>query len=290
VRLRAATAATAIAICCSCCSLFTSLSGFSNGDDDSAGKADGASVDALSVPEGSVSGDGGNNSSVDANTPFCTAHATAAFCADFDRVSKFDETWTGDDIDPTSTVAFAESTFTSSPRSLRVALPAKGPGIFYALLSKTVNTTERRPLRLELDLFVTQPIWAGTGNVSFFSIGYSGPQLDVSQELFLNSDNTSALTTRVKRDEPNSLQFSANAIALPRNQWVHVKVETNFKTGGDGFVRIWFNDQEVVNKVNTLYQAGAHEYAYVNIGFGRYDNGATPAFEAFYDNVLFDFF
>lgn len=270
------------------CSLFTSLNGFSTGDGEGESKDGSTSPDGVGPNNDGASTDGGTNNPPDANAAFCTSRTSAAFCADFDSVKKFDENWSDQDIDPSSNLSIVDAKFASSPRSLRVAMPAKTQGTFYALIGKKLNTSTRRSLRLELDLFVTEPMWSGTGNVSFFSLGYYGPQLEVSQELFLNSDDTSALTTRVKREEPDSLEFTRNDVALPRDQWVHVKVETDFSTAG-GFVRIWFNDQQVVNKVGTTYQSGAHDVAFLNIGFSRYNNGNTPAFEAFYDNVLLDF-
>jgi len=278
------------------CSLFTGLDGFSDGP---APTPDGGGV-ASESGTGLGEGGGADSSSgfvpppIDAATPFCPTRTGVKFCSDFDRLVNLEDEWTRQVREGNNNirVGFETSRSVSASRSLRIFMPALGGGTFYGLLEKRfTDVLDRPPIRLNFDIYMPKPNFAGTGNVSLFSFGFYGPadnQAEISQEMFLNAGGDMALTTLLRRAEPNRYEFTPATAPLANDRWAHVRFETNMKTGAGSYVRIWFDEVLVLDKTGTAYMAGPHEYMYFALGFGRYDNGATPEFEAFYDNVVLE--
>lgn len=103
----------------SACSLFTSLEGFSAGEESSPGSTDAwpPDADATATDASTLdAGDGGDTS------PFCASlKSPLALCEDFDSEPLFDG-WTVREVGDGSNVATTTSTFRSAPKALRAEI------------------------------------------------------------------------------------------------------------------------------------------------------------------------
>jgi len=259
------------------------------------GLASGAG-DAAAPTDSGVADAGSGDATARDDAGVCeSAHV---FCSNFDIgdvvVDGAKQTFVGwvFSTDDVGTVGPVTNRFVSKPRSVRATLPAVGGGFYKQAFMTRGITMSWRPTRVEFDMYVKRPAWSPTdGNVTIFALGFSP---DIALTYFLKEgggDLTLKLGTNTATP-PNNITLYTGATAPEFDRWVHVRIDA-VPNPTNGSFSVLFDGMSAAFKSGLTFDMrnamtpGANVYA--ELGMRRYNNGPTPAFEIYYDNVTLDF-
>lgn len=274
---RALVAAGAIAL--GACSALTSFDGLRGGVADGGSTPADASVeDVASRVDGGVAGDAGvdarpRDSGADASTiadagPFCDGFPAAIVCSDFETppvARGFESLQLSGDGSGTASANEAKS----GVMSFRTSLPG-GAVLAGAELKHTLSTS-LAAVRVTYDVFVDGPPMGELELTSWQTTG--GRQFVVT----LSADKT-----RLCTESPAATRSCVELAALPRDQWVKVRLTmTNLKSGSPT-ARLNIDGVDVATRTFDPFTIDYHLMA---IGFWNNSSGAGTAY---IDDVVID--
>ena len=252
------------------CTLLVSTENLAGtGEPTEAGAVDGSSAGA-DAEAGRIEPDASPPArDAEAGSP-CTG-SVHAFCDDFDRASPPATGWTFGRVDPGSELSLREDRSRSAPKALfarNARRPASAGVATYATVNKNILGPWRRFVA-EFDMYLVAPMWmAGDINAGVVCFGFRS-----------SSDGKEAC---VSINEASITAGGVTGPAFPLDAWVHVTLDVS---PAGGSVTIGAASTAFVFAPGT---PSGETSAYIEIGILGY-NQPAPEYQAYYDNLTFDF-
>lgn len=216
---------------------------------------------------------------VEASVPFCQAHPTATFCADFDEGQAVTAGWTGIDTEGTATCATTTTDFASAP----AAMLSHAPLGTVAELSRLKQQfpKDSKHVRLTFDMKMKTPSLPNAAQISVAEIVCFQNDLSLFDGgwIFWSKHGGSSVLFGMYTN--NGTTFSV--VPPPTSDtWTSYVIDADF----DNKVITMSMNDTMVASVSVNYACGHYQAAQINLGLSVEPNGEVV--DTLYDNVLLE--